>query len=68
MYSSFKKSVFLGTTECYSLVFFLNKKKIHKQYKPQYHIIWYYIPVYADGNRVIKLFWTLEDPTNGLVF
>lgn len=22
-----KRSVFLGTTECYSLVFFLNKKK-----------------------------------------
>lgn len=31
MYSSKKKSVFLGTTECYSLVFLLTKKKEIKQ-------------------------------------
>lgn len=65
MYSSKKKkSVFLGTTECYSLVFFLTRKK-----KKSHSIIWHYIPVYADDHpEVIKLFWILENPINGPVF
>lgn len=55
MYTSKKKkSVFLGTTERYSLVFFLNKKK--QANKSGHSIIWYYIPVYADDDpEVIKL-------------
>lgn len=67
MYSSkSKESVFLGTTECYSLVFFLTKKKNNKT---SHSIIWYYIPVYADDHPdVIKLFWILENPINGPAF
>lgn len=63
MYSSKKKkskSVFLGTTEGYSLVVFLNKKKIHKT---SHSIIWFYIPVYADDDpEVTKLFWIINEP------
>lgn len=58
MYSSKKKkSVFLGTTECYySLVFFLNKKKKQNINKTGHSIIWHYIPVYADDDpEMIKL-------------
>lgn len=59
MYSSKKKkSVFLGTTECYySLVFFLNKKKTKQNINKTGHsIIWHYIPVYADDDpEMIKL-------------
>lgn len=64
-----KKSVFLGTTECYSLVFFLNKKKKQNINKTGHSIIWYYIPVYAaDDPEVTKLFRILEGPSNGPVF
>lgn len=59
-----KVNVILGTTECYSLVFFLNKEKTN--IKTNHSII--YIPVYADDDpEVIKLL-NLGSSHNGPVF